>query len=88
METHAQAALERAISAAEGITKFAAALRLKSHSVAHQWRLTRVPAEMCPEVERLTLKIADERNDPSLIVRCEDLRPDVAWDVLREQAGA
>lgn len=35
------------------------------------------PAEHCPECERLT----DGK------VRCEELRPDVAWDVLRMQCG-
>lgn len=35
------------------------------------------PAEHCPECERLT----------GGRVRCEELRPDVAWDVLRMQAG-
>lgn len=35
------------------------------------------PAEYCPVVERAT----------NGAVRCEDLRPDVAWDVLRAQAG-
>jgi DNA-binding transcriptional regulator YdaS (Cro superfamily) len=35
----------------------------------------RVPAERCPEIERAT----------GGAVRCEELRPDVAWDVLREQ---
>jgi len=38
----------------------------------------RVPAERCPEIERAT----------GGKVRCEDLRPDVAWDVLRMQSGA
>lgn len=35
----------------------------------------RVPAERCPEIERAT----------NGAVRCEELRPDVAWDVLRVQ---
>lgn len=38
----------------------------------------RVPAEQCPSIERATKGA----------VRCEDLRPDVAWDVLRMQAGS
>lgn len=44
-----------------------------------QWSrgVRRVPAERCPEIERAT----------SGAVRCEELRPDVAWDVLRMQAG-
>jgi DNA-binding transcriptional regulator YdaS (Cro superfamily) len=37
----------------------------------------RVPAEHCPAIERLT----------NGVIRCEQLRPDVAWDVLRAQAG-
>lgn len=37
----------------------------------------RVPAEQCPAIERATQGA----------VRCEQLRPDVAWDVLRMQAG-
>ena len=32
-----------------------------------------VPAELCPDIERVT----------GGAVRCEELRPDVAWDVLR-----
>lgn len=38
----------------------------------------RFPAEQCPAVERATR----ERGRPVL---CEELRPDVAWSVLREQ---
>jgi DNA-binding transcriptional regulator YdaS (Cro superfamily) len=36
----------------------------------------RVPAEHCPSIERETG------------IRCERLRPDVAWDVLRAQSAA
>jgi DNA-binding transcriptional regulator YdaS (Cro superfamily) len=36
-----------------------------------------VPAELCPLIERVTL----ERGG---VVRCEELRPDVQWSVLRE----
>lgn len=40
-----------------------------------QWKLgvRRVPAEHCPEIERVT----------GGLVRCEELRPDVNWAVLR-----
>lgn len=44
-----------------------------------------VPAEHCPAIERATRAVAAERGDPKLIVLCEELRPDVAWSVLREQ---
>lgn len=37
----------------------------------------RVPAERCPDIERET----------GGLVRCEDLRPDVAWLVVRGVAG-
>jgi DNA-binding transcriptional regulator YdaS (Cro superfamily) len=70
--------LERAIELAGGITKMAAALGLNSHSVVHQWRLNRVPAEQCPEIEKLT----------EGAVRCEELRPDVSWEVLRDSEKA
>lgn len=45
----------------------------------NQWKDVdrKVPAEHCPLIERATAGV----------VRCEDLRPDVAWDVLRMQAG-
>lgn len=76
-------AINRAIDALGGITSMARALNLRSHAVVHQWRLTRVPAEHCPAIERVT----------NGLVRCEELRPDVAWDVLRNpqligQSGA
>lgn len=37
-----------------------------------------VPAEHCPTIERATHGA----------VRCEELRPDVPWGVLREQVAA
>lgn len=50
-----------------------------SKGAVSQWKEPgrRVPAEYCPLIERAT----DGK------VRCEQLRPDVAWDVLRMQAG-
>ena len=38
-----------------------------------------VPAEHCPAIERATAASGS-------VVRCEELRPDVAWGVLRESA--
>ena len=48
-------------------------------AAVNQWKDVgrRVPAEHCPAIERLTKGK----------VRCEDLRPDVEWDVLRLQAA-
>ena len=82
-----RAALERAISALDGITHFSRELGLNSHGVAHQWRLTRVPAEHCPAIERLTREAAAAKADPALVVLCEELRPDVQWAVLRDQTA-
>lgn len=41
-------------------------------------RPVRFPSEHCPTCERLT----------GGAVTCEELRPDVEWGVLRQQAGA
>lgn len=49
----------------------------RKRGVVNHWK-TRVPAEVCPEIERVTKGA----------VRCEELRPDIAWGVLREKAAA
>jgi DNA-binding transcriptional regulator YdaS (Cro superfamily) len=60
----------------------ASALGVKQPTISEWLRGDRrVPAERCPEIERATR----DRGQPVL---CEELRPDVAWSVLREQAGA
>ena len=69
-------ALNQAIQASGGITALAKVLQLKSHAVINQWRRTQVPAERCPAIEQAT----------GGLVRCEDLRPDVAWHVVRGAA--
>lgn len=48
-----------------------------SKGAVSQWKDQgrQVPAEYCPLIERAT----------NGAVRCEDLRPDVAWSVLRMQ---
>jgi len=69
---HAQTPIERAIKIAGGMTKLSRELNLTGHATVYQWTKTRVPAEHCPDIEALTG------------VRCEDLRPDVRWDVLRK----
>lgn len=79
--------LQRAIGTAGGVSALATLLGV-SGSAPHMW-LTRekVPAEHCPAIERETRRIAIEKDDASLVVTCEELRPDVAWGVLREQAA-
>ncbi len=55
-----------------GVTKAANALGV-SQSLVSLWRSRGVPAERCPAIERST----------NGQVRCEDLRPDIDWAVLR-----
>jgi len=71
-------AIKTAADIVGGQAALARALDVKPPTV-NQWVKgeRRVPAEQCPSIERAT----------SGKVRCEDLRPDVAWDVLRMQAG-
>ena len=73
--------LERAIRLAEGMTALVRKLndrghQISGHSTVYQWTRSRVPAEYCPDIEALTG------------VRCEELRPDVNWSVLREKVGS
>lgn len=80
-------ALAKAIGTLGGPTKVAAILGVTAQAVCF-WRdgLRQFPADHCPIVERETRAKAAEVADPSLVVTCEELRPDVAWAVLREQA--
>jgi len=70
-------ALERAIQHQGGLARLAAALGVSAQRLSN-WLDRGVPAERCPDIERATAGA----------VRCEELRPDVAWSVLREQAAA
>jgi len=70
--------IERAAEILGSQTALAELLGLSKGAVS-QWKEPgrRVPAEYCPLIERATQGR----------VRCEELRPDVAWDVLREQSN-
>lgn len=69
-------AIKRAIEAKGSGAALAGAIDRSPQFVSQLLRGERsVPAELCPVIERETG------------VRCEDLRPDVAWDVLRLQAA-
>jgi len=61
-----------------GSAKLANALtamgRKATKASVSRWKRERVPAEFCPDIEALTK------------VRCEELRPDVNWAVLRGKA--
>jgi DNA-binding transcriptional regulator YdaS (Cro superfamily) len=70
--------IERAIKHFGSQAAMASALKLSQPTISEWLRgERRVPAERCPEIERET----------GGVVRCEELRPDVAWDVLRMQAA-
>jgi DNA-binding transcriptional regulator YdaS (Cro superfamily) len=58
-------------------TGLAAKIGLKSSVLVNQWAngVRRVPAEHCPLIEKAT----------NGAVRCEDLRPDMEWSVLRSR---
>lgn len=71
-------ALERAVEICGSQAALAAKLNLRQSHVSMWKARGNVPAEYCPSIERAT----DGR------VRCEQLRPDVAWEVLREHATA
>lgn len=72
--------IERAAEVLGSQTALADLLGVSKGAVS-QWKEPgrRVPAEYCPLIERAT-------RDRGRTVRCEELRPDVAWDVLRLQA--
>lgn len=72
--------LDKAIEVAGGPGKLAAALGVTPQVVTN-WRARGVPAEQCPLIERKTRLLGNA-------VLCEELRPDVAWAVLREQSAA
>jgi DNA-binding transcriptional regulator YdaS (Cro superfamily) len=76
-----KAALERAAAVLGGQAAMATVLGYDDRRAVWAWFNTdrRFPAEHCPLVERATR----EKGQPVL---CEELRPDVAWDVLRMQA--
>jgi len=71
--------LDRAFEVLGSQVALANALGVTKAAVG-QWRDPgrRVPAEHCPVIERLT----------DGAVRCEDLRPDVQWGVLRSAPEA
>ncbi|WP_092956681.1 transcriptional regulator [Paracidovorax konjaci] len=66
--------VDRAVEIVGTQALLAAALGV-SKSAVGQWKEAgrRVPAEHCPVIERLTAGA----------VRCEELRPDIEWSVLR-----
>jgi len=65
--------LQRAINLMGGLKVAQERLGVNTYQALQQWRVNRVPAEYCPAIEDAT----------DGAVRCEDLRPDINWAVLR-----
>jgi DNA-binding transcriptional regulator YdaS (Cro superfamily) len=71
---HPEQALAAAVRSAGGVTELSRSIGVPP-SLPSMWRKRgRVPAEHCPAIERATKGA----------VRCEDLRPDIEWGVLRQ----
>ena len=67
-------ALETAIGMAGGLSAFAEAVKAPSPNAVKAWKQSgSIPASYCPAIERET----------NHVIRCEQLRPDVDWAVLR-----
>jgi len=64
--------VEKAARAVGGQSELAK-LMFVSPQAVHKWIKERAPAERCPDIERLTG------------MRCEELRPDIDWSVLRKR---
>lgn len=78
--TPGQMAARKAIQLLGGVTEAARRLKVKGgrRQTVQSWLRTRVPAEYCPKIERET----------GHQVRCEDLRDDIEWSVLRNSPAA
>jgi DNA-binding transcriptional regulator YdaS (Cro superfamily) len=70
-------ALDRAVAICGSQQKLADRLGLRQAHISMWKHRGNVPAEYCPSIERVT----------GGLVKCEHLRPDVEWAVLREQAA-
>jgi DNA-binding transcriptional regulator YdaS (Cro superfamily) len=75
MKKSTLAALNRAIAQFDGAPGLARAMGIPNYPTINAWKKARIPAEHCPHIELLTGE------------RCELLRPDVMWHVLRAQPG-
>ena len=65
--------VEKAARAVGGQSELASSIGVSPQAV-HKWIKGRAPADKCPDIERLT----------NGAVRCEELRPDIDWSVLRK----
>lgn len=69
--------LERAIEILGGVSALASAIQVAPSSPSMWKARGNVPAEHCPGIERATRECGE-------VISCEELRPDVAWGVIRE----
>lgn len=69
--------IDKAVSIVGTQTALASRLGVVQGAIQNWILRNRVPAEHCPAIERET----------GGAVRCEDLRPDIPWEVLRLQCG-
>jgi DNA-binding transcriptional regulator YdaS (Cro superfamily) len=72
MEANQPTALERACQAAGSQTELGRLLGRQKAAVS-RWKREQVPADVCPEIERITG------------VTCEELRPDVNWVRVKDK---
>lgn len=68
--------LARAIKVVGSIAGLASELGESTQTVWN-WKSRGVPAERCPDIERITLEKGER-------VPCEEIRDDVDWSVLRK----
>ncbi len=73
MKVSAAEALRRAIEAAGGLAKLGRAVGASTQQVWNWKSKGRVPISACPKIEAATG------------VRCEELRPDINWDYMRQK---
>lgn len=80
-KTDTQIAAEEAIATLGGPVQAAVKLNVPGHryQTVQSWLRNRIPTDYCPLIE-------EETEKAGRVVRCERMRPDVAWHVLRKQA--
>jgi DNA-binding transcriptional regulator YdaS (Cro superfamily) len=78
----AEIGFNKAVKTFGSQAQLASALGVSKGRVS-QWRNEGVPVRRCMEIEKLSRAIAVERHDERLVVVCEDLRPDLEWQVVR-----
>lgn len=68
-------AAKRAVDLLGGSIQAARRLGIDRYQTVQSWTRNRIPAEHCPAIER----------ELAGAMRCEEMRPDIPWEVLRLQ---